>query len=73
MSFDEIAIMLSAKEESPNDGFEIKDSIAMVVNTVAKSWNYNGFSQSNNRGRGRGNNNRGGHGRGSNQHSQQYN
>lgn len=29
--------MLSAKEESPNDGFEIKDSIAMVVNTVAKS------------------------------------
>ena len=72
MSFDDLSTMLNAKEESLNDGFEIKDTIFAMVATSTPKPNNNGFNQSFNRGRGRGHfNNRGGKGgKGSNGPSQ---
>ena len=76
LSFDELATMLNAKEESLNEGLEIKDStFAMSVNTAPRPNNsgaYNNYNQSTNHGRGRNNNNRG-RGRGfSPNHFSQY-
>ncbi|KAK9990947.1 hypothetical protein SO802_025932 [Lithocarpus litseifolius] len=68
LSFDELATLLNAKEESLNEGMEIKDStFAMAVNIAPRFDNtggYNNHNQSNIRGRGRNNNGRG-RGRGS--------
>ena len=76
LSFDELATMLNAEEESMNEGLEIKDStFAMSVNTAPRPNNsgaYNNYNQSTNRGRGRNNNYRG-RGRGfSPNHFSQY-
>nr|POF21030.1 hypothetical protein CFP56_53755 [Quercus suber] len=63
LSFDELATLLNAEEESLNEGMEIKDSIfAMAVNTTpsfANTGGYNNHNQSNNRGKGRNNNGKG--------------
>ena len=63
LSFDELATMLNAEEESMNEGLEIKDStFAMSVNTAPRPNNsgaYNNYNQSTNHGRGRNNNYRG--------------
>ena len=63
LSFDELATMLNAEEESLNEGMEIKDStFAMAVNTAPWPDNnngYNSYNQSSNIGRGKGNTNRG--------------
>ena len=52
--FDELATLLTTKEESLNEGMEIKDStFAMAVNTTHIFNNiggYNNHNQSNNRG-----------------------
>ena len=60
LSFDELATMLSAEEESLNDTFERKKKFAMAVNTTRPPPNSN-YSQQNfgNKGRGRGNGNKG--------------
>ena len=63
VSFDDLSTMLNAKEESLNDGSQIKDTIFAMVATSTPKPNKNGFNQSLNRGRGRGHfNNRGGKG-----------
>nr|POE50236.1 hypothetical protein CFP56_45837 [Quercus suber] len=63
--------MLSAEEESLNEGLDVKDSVFAMAATTAKPNNNghnqifynNGHNQNFNRGRGRGNyNNRGGKG-----------
>ena len=63
LSFDELATLLNAEDESLNEGMEIKDStFAMAVNTAPRFNNtgsYNNHNQSHNRGRGRNNNGRG--------------
>jgi len=60
LSFDELATMLNAKEESLNDTFESKETFAMAVNIARPPSNSNYFQQNfGNRGRGRGNGNRG--------------
>ena len=65
LSFDELATMLKAEEESFNEGMEIKDStFAMAVNSTPRFNNigggFNKYNQShNNKGKGRGNNARG--------------
>ena len=76
LSFNELATMLNAEEESMNEGLEIKDStFAMSVNIAPRPNNsgaYNNYNQSANRGRGRNNNYRG-RGRGfSPNHFSQY-
>ena len=63
LSFDELSIMLNAKEESLNEGSEIKDSIFAMAATTTPMSNNKGFNPSSNRGKGRDNfNNRGGRG-----------
>ena len=53
--------MLTAEEESLNDGPEIKDTMFAMAATSSPKPNHNGFNQSFNRGRGRGYfNNKGG-------------
>ena len=63
LSFDELATLLNAEDESLNEGMEIKDStFAMAVNTAPRFNNtgsYNNHNQYHNRGRGRNNNGRG--------------
>ena len=66
ISFDELATLLNAEEESLNEGMEFKDStFAMAVNSTPRfnntGGNFHTYNQSNNtnRGRGRGNNDRG--------------
>ena len=63
LSFDELATLLNAEEESLNEGMEVKDStFAMADNTTPRFNNtggHNNHNQSNNRGKGRGNNARG--------------
>ena len=66
ISFDELATLLNAEEESLNEGMEFKDStFAMAVNSTSKfnntGGNFHTSNQSNNtnRGRGRGNNAKG--------------
>nr|POF21437.1 hypothetical protein CFP56_18480 [Quercus suber] len=62
LSFDELATMLNAEEESLNEGIEIKYStFSIAVNTAPRPDNnsgYNSYNQSSNRGRGKGNTNR---------------
>ena len=73
LSFDELSTMLSAEEESLNDGLEVKDSVFAMATTTPKPSN-SGYNQAFNRGRGRSNyNNRGGKGgRGPTNHRSQY-
>ena len=66
ISFDELATLLNAEEESLNEGMEFKDStFAMAVNSTPRfnntGGNFHTSNQSNNtnRGRGRGNNAKG--------------
>ena len=66
ISFDELATLLNAEEESLNEGMEFKGStFAMVVNSTPRfnntDGNFHTYNQSNNinRGRGRGHNTRG--------------
>ena len=66
ISFDELATLLNAEEESLNEGMEFKGStFAMVVNSTPRfnntGGNFHTYNQSNNinRGRGRGHNTRG--------------
>ena len=63
LSFDELATLLNAEEDSLNEGMEIKDStFAMVVSTAPRFNNtggYNTYNQFHNRGKGRNNNGRG--------------
>ena len=60
LSFDELATLLNAEEESLNEGMEIEDStFAMAVNTTPRFNNiggYNNHNQSHNSGKGRNNN-----------------
>ena len=76
LSFDELATLLNAEEESFNEGMEIKDStFAMAVNSTPRFNNigggFNKYNQShNNKGKGRGNNARG---RGRGPSSSQFN
>ena len=63
LSFDELATLLNAEEDSLNEGMEVKDStFAMVVSTAPRFNNtggYNTHNQFHNRGKGRKNNGRG--------------
>ena len=63
LGFDELTTLLSAEEESLNDTSDIKDALAMAVNTTLR---YGGYNQYNGRGRGNGG------GRGPNSSPQQY-
>ena len=72
-SFDELSTMLNAKEESLNEGLDVKNQIfAMAASSTSR---YNGNYNQYNRGRGRKNyNNRGGRGgRGSDNQSPHFN
>ena len=73
LSFDELSTMLSAEEESLNDGLEVKDLVFAMATTTPKPSN-SGYNQAFNRGRGRSNyNNSGGKGgRGPTNHRSQY-
>jgi len=63
LSFDELATLLNAEEESLNEGMEVKDSTFVMADNTTPRFNntggHNNHNQSNNRGKGRGNNARG--------------
>ena len=54
VSFNDLSTMLNAKEDSLNDGSEIKATIFAMAATSTPKLNNNGFNQSFNKGRGRG-------------------